>query len=283
MAKRAKPQRNVATPINKHLSETQLKKLLRYVKNKADLARQRGTTRAIIDELIILLLINTGLRAGELCTLNIRDLPVEHGENAIWVRDAKGNVTREIGISSKTAMYLERFVKLYTKGTKPAQPLLTGERGKRFIYMSLYSKVRRIGENAGIGRLHPQMLRRTFLVRLYDVEHDLRFVQNQAGHASPKTTAIYAKTDNEGKRELGKTDGAGFSSVNSADGRDNQLKTLRYPDQKSEISGQEGDFEKSKFIIKCESCGALIPPATGTKIDSGQSLCDNCLEELRES
>ena len=241
MAKRAKAQRNVATPADKHLSETQLKKLLRYVKNKADLARQRGTTRAIIDELIILLLINTGLRAGELCTLNIRDLPVEHGENAIWVRDAKANVTREIEITSKTAMYLERFVKLYRKGAKPAQPLLTGERGRRFIYMSLYSKVKRIGENAGIGRLHSQMLRHTFLVRLYNVERDLRFVQNQAGHASPKTTAIYAKTDNEYKRKLRITD------------------------------------------IECEGCGALIPPATGTKIDSGQSLCDNCLEELRKS
>jgi len=202
MAKRAKIKRNEQTPANKYLSDVQLEKLLQYVKNKADLARLRGTTRAIIDEVIILLLVDAGLRASELCCLNIRDLPVEHGENAILVRDAKGNVTRDIRITLKTAARLERFVKLYRKGAKPVQPLLISERGRRLSYMSLYSKVKRIGANAGIGRLYPQILRRTFQVRLYNVEQDLRFVQNQAGHASPKTTAIYAKTENQYKTKL---------------------------------------------------------------------------------
>jgi len=36
--------------------------------------------------------------------------------------------------------------------------------------------------------------------RLYNVEHDLRFVQDQAGHASPTTTAIYAKTNAKARR-----------------------------------------------------------------------------------
>ena len=44
------------------------------------------------------------------------------------------------------------------------------------------------------------MLRHTYLVRLYNVEHDLRFVQDQAGHASPTTTAIYAKTDSAARK-----------------------------------------------------------------------------------
>jgi len=197
MAKRAKIQRNQQTSSNKYLSDVQLEKLLQYVKNKADLARQRGSTRAIIDEVIILLLVDAGLRAGELCCLNIRDLPVEHGENVILVLDDEGNLTRDVRITLKTAARLERFVKLYRKGAKPTQPLLISERGRRLSYMSLYSKVKRIGVNAGIGRLYPQILRRTFQVRLYNAERDLRLVQNQAGHASHKTTAIYAKIDNQ--------------------------------------------------------------------------------------
>lgn len=44
------------------------------------------------------------------------------------------------------------------------------------------------------------MLRHTYLTRLYNIEKDLRFVQDQAGHASPTTTAIYAKTDNKARR-----------------------------------------------------------------------------------
>lgn len=197
MTKRAKIQRSEQVLSGKYLSDVQLKKLLQYINNKADLARQRGATRAIIDEVIILLLVDAGLRANELCCLNIRDLPIEHGENAILVRDDEGNVMRDVRITLKTAARLERFVKLYRKGAKPAQPLLISERGRRLSYMSLYSKVKRIGVNAGVGRLYPQLLRRTFQVRLYNAERDLRFVQNQAGHASPKTTAIYAKTENQ--------------------------------------------------------------------------------------
>lgn len=44
------------------------------------------------------------------------------------------------------------------------------------------------------------MLRRTYGTVLYNVEQDLRFVQDQLGHASPTTTAIYAKTNAKARR-----------------------------------------------------------------------------------
>ena len=60
--------------------------------------------------------------------------------------------------------------------------------------------MKKLGSKSGIGKLHPNMLRHTYLTRLYNVEHDLRFVQDQAGHASPTTTAIYAKTNSTARR-----------------------------------------------------------------------------------
>ena len=36
-------------------------------------------------------------------------------------------------------------------------------------------------------------LRHTYATNLYQVSRDLRFVQEQCGHASPATTAIYAR------------------------------------------------------------------------------------------
>jgi integrase len=177
-----------------------LKKLLQYVKDKTDLAGMRGGSRGVIDELIVELLVNTGLRASELCDLNIGDLPIKHGKECIWVRDGKGKVSRTVEISEKLNKRLEQFVKLYRKGAKANSPLLVSERGDRIIYSSIYAKIKRIGEQAGIGKLHPHMLRHTYLTRLYNVEKDLRFVQDQAGHASPTTTAIYAKTNNTARR-----------------------------------------------------------------------------------
>jgi len=64
----------------------------------------------------------------------------------------------------------------------------------------IYDKMKKLGKKSGIGKLHPHMLRHTYLSRLYNVEHDLRFVQGQAGHASPTTTAIYAKTNVKARR-----------------------------------------------------------------------------------
>jgi site-specific recombinase XerC len=109
-------------------------------------------------------------------------------------------VSRVVEISEKLKKRLERFVKLYRKGAKANSPLLVSERGKRIIYRSIYAKIKRIGKQAGIGKLHPHMLRHTYLTRLYNVEKDLRFVQDQAGHASPTTTAIYAKTNNTARK-----------------------------------------------------------------------------------
>jgi len=58
-----------------------------------------------------------------------------------------------------------------------------------------------------VGKLHPHMLRHTCLTRLHNIEHDLRFVQDQAGHANPTTTPIYAKTNSKArKRQLGALD-----------------------------------------------------------------------------
>jgi integrase len=200
MAKRKRAKKRGGLAPDKYLSETQLRKLRQYVKDKGDLARMRGGSRGVIDELIVELLVNTGLRASELCNLNIGDLPVKHGKDCIWVRDSKGKVSRVVDISEKLKKRLERFVKLYRKGTKANSPLLVSERGKRIIYRSIYAKIKRIGQQAGIGKLHPHMLRHTYLTRLYNVEKDLRFVQDQAGHASPTTTAIYAKTNNTARK-----------------------------------------------------------------------------------
>ena len=205
MAKRKT--RGGLTP-DKYLSDVQLKTLRQYVKDMADLARQRGSQRAIIDELIVELLANTGMRASELCNLNIEDLPVSHGKDSVWIRDGKGKVTRTIDIPESLVKRLAHFIRLYRKDAKPEEPLLISTKGKRVIYRSIYEKIKKLGKKSGIGKIHPHVLRHTYLTRLYNVENDLRFVQDQAGHSSPTTTAIYTKTSNQArKRQVEALDG----------------------------------------------------------------------------
>lgn len=264
----------------KYLSDAQLQTLLLYVKNKADDARRKGTTRPIVDEIIILLLVNTGLRASELCNLRIADLPMEHGEDAIWVRDAKGDVLRSVEITSEIAESLERFVRLYRKGANHDEPLIINERGKPISYMSLYSKVKKIGEKAKIGKLHAHMLRCTYLVRLFNNKKDLRLVQEQAGHVSRKTTALYAKMTSDLLQVEAISDtlsSAGKAAAHS-NGRSIPAECAL---QKTIDHREPGYFGGSREIITCEACGKSISAGAGTKIDSGQILCDDCLKELR--
>jgi integrase/recombinase XerD len=67
-------------------------------------------------------------------------------------------------------------------------------------YRSIYEKMKKRGKQSGIGKPHPHMHRHTYGTRLYNVEQDLRFVQDQLGHESPTTTAKYAKTNSKARK-----------------------------------------------------------------------------------
>lgn len=265
---------------SKYLTDAQLQTLLQYVKSKAEYARRKGNTRSIIDELVILLLVNTGIQAGELCNLSISDLPMEHGENAIFVRDEKGDVVRAVEIESTMVEYLNRYVKLYRKAANRNEPLIINERGKRISYMSLYSKVRIIGEKAKIGKLHPNMLRCTFLVRLFDNKNDLRFVQEQAGHANRKTTALYAKMTNDLLRAQATSENSSLT-VKATDALNAKPKPAECDSKKTINRKETYRLDGSGQIVICEACSNPILAEAGTKIDSGQILCSGCLRELR--
>ena len=176
----------------KILLDKEVQQLLLYIKNQADSARKRGTSRAIIDELIIFFLLKAGLRPDELCKLQIKDLPVIHGEQFIWIRNGK-EIIRKVLISKYFVELLSRFVALYRQKANQKDFLLQSERGNPISYMSLYNKVRRIGLLSGICNLSPAVLRHTYVMRLYDDEQDLRYVQEQAGYTNCRTLYKYVK------------------------------------------------------------------------------------------
>lgn len=175
------------------LSQEQVQRLLAHVRERADQARRCGATRAIVDELIIVILLQTGLRPQELRALRIADTPTPPGEPHLQVRKSPGVRARAIAVPAETADMLQRYVHLYRADAPSSDPLILSERGTPFGYISLYSKVRRIGREAGLGRLSPAVLRHTFVVRLYESRQDLRLVQEQAGHARLKSTALQVR------------------------------------------------------------------------------------------
>jgi hypothetical protein len=147
--------------------------------------------------------------------------------------------------------------------------------------MSVYSKVKRIGEKAKIGNLHPHMLRCTYLVRLFDDKKDLRFVQEQAGHANRKTTTLYAKMTIDSEQQVEAISNADSSAVKSDGDSDDSRVSGKYSLSEKISHRETGYIDGSRKILTCEACGKSIPAGAGTRIDSGQILCNDCLKELR--
>lgn len=243
---------------SKFLSQAELQTLLSHVKSQADVARERGTTRAIIDELIVLLLARVGLRANEIRGLKLEDLPTGSRERTLQVCSETREVLRRVDIDEDVTQWLTKFVKLYRKGADKKDALLVTERGSPFGYMSLYSKVRRIGEQAGIGPLTPAILQHTYMVRLYEAEKDLRYVQEQTGYVSRRTVTKYLRKGRH-KKSL-KRGGGGRTEQGPVEQKEKSLEVGR----------------------TCDACGAKCAPGSGRAIESGQFLCQKCLEYFRK-
>lgn len=185
---------------NKYLSMQQIQQLRKFIKNQV---KARGGQRAPVNEAIIDVMLNSGLRADELCQLQMQDLPHCHGKLVINVRRGKGDVQRSVQISSELAGRIECFVRRYRKGAKPKSFLFVNEHGRQLSYRSLYSRVRLVGKAAGFMRLTPHMLRHTYSIAWYNKTKDLFALKDQLGHSNVQTTYIYAKTfDEEMRRQV---------------------------------------------------------------------------------
>ncbi len=153
------------------------------------------------DEMIFRLLVGAGLRASELCDLQVRDLGVFAGKSQVDVRRGKGCKQRSVFIDSNLALRLRTYLEQRRSRSGRKAWVFTNSRQDKLSYDSLYYRIRKIGARTGIAGLRPHALRHTFATLLYDYKKDLFFVQQQLGHASSDTTQIYVKTLNAAKKE----------------------------------------------------------------------------------
>jgi integrase/recombinase XerD len=91
-------------------------------------------------------------------------------------------------IADGPARAIERAV-----GGRSAGAILLTSRGTRMDRHCATRRLRRLTELAGvkIAKMHPHMLRHTFVTTMLDAGVDLRDVQIAARHADPRTTMRY--------------------------------------------------------------------------------------------
>ncbi|MGZ5400530.1 MAG: tyrosine-type recombinase/integrase [Nocardioides sp.] len=148
-------------------------------------AAKRSTTRC--DFALVTMLGLLGLRIFEATGSNIEDLGEEHGHRVLRVR-GKGDKVVLVPLPPAVGRAIERSIEDRSIG-----PILLTRRGTRTDRHCATRRLRRLAEEAGVKlpRMHPHMLRHTFVTTMLDAGVDLRDVQIAARHADPRTTMRY--------------------------------------------------------------------------------------------
>lgn len=192
-----------------YLSVEQFAEVMGFVKVEADEARARSPylCRAVMNEMLLILMAETGLRASEICNLKLKNLPSYHGKPMIEVECGKGQKPRTVGVSEWFEARLNRYVNKYLGSASLESWLFRSERGGPMKYPSIYAKVKRIGIKSGIwlyrkngrltSRLSPHKMRHSFGTALLNSSNNTWLVQIALGHTKAETSQIYARTLSE--------------------------------------------------------------------------------------
>lgn len=112
------------------------------------------------DEAIIRLMIETGMRAGEVVGLTLPDVDLVRG--VVTVHRGKGGKGRTAPFGPQTARAIDRYARLRRTHLLADSPALwLGDRGKSFNYDGLHKSLKYRAAKAGLTGFHPHLLRHT--------------------------------------------------------------------------------------------------------------------------
>ena len=128
-----------------------------------------------------------GLRIFEATGANIEALEEVHGHRVLRVL-GKGDKVALVPLPPAVGRAIERAV-----GDRLCGPILRSRTGSRMDRHCATRRLRALALTAGVStvRMHPHMLRHTFVTTMLDAGVDLRDVQIAARHADPRTTMRY--------------------------------------------------------------------------------------------
>jgi integrase/recombinase XerD len=178
------------------------------VANLLDTAYKSGTNEGQRDAVIMELLYATGLRVGELVSLNMQDVDVSES----YIRClGKGSKERIVHLYPKALEELRRYLKtarIALLGHRRTEPsLFINHRGERLTRQWVWTILKTYAQKAGITQnITPHTLRHSFATHLLQNGASLRHVQELLGHSSISTTQVYTHlTDDYVQKEYAKS------------------------------------------------------------------------------
>lgn len=150
--------------------------------------RTRGT--ALRDRCLLLVLLDTGVRASELCGLRIIDADLRNQRITVT---GKGSKTRIIPLGPSSAKCLFRYITAERKDAAVNQPLFLAANDRPLNRDALIKVLARLGERAGVTDVHPHRFRHTFAVLFLRNGGNTRALQDLLGHETLEMIKVYTR------------------------------------------------------------------------------------------
>lgn len=145
------------------------------------------------DRAILLILLDTGMRLGELTRLKLGDINLENGE--IYIRPYRDGIkskARAVFLGARTRQAVWKYIAKQQATNDQSEPLIILKGA------SVRLLITRIGDNAKVPNAHPHRFRHTMAITYLRNHGDMFTLQRLLGHSTLDMTMRYldiAKTD----------------------------------------------------------------------------------------
>ncbi|MCH2136120.1 MAG: tyrosine recombinase [Phycisphaerales bacterium] len=157
------------------------------------------------DRAMLELMYAAGLRASEVGLLGHSGW---RPSLAVMLVDGKGDKQRLVPVGRPAVRavecYLEELyptLRRFNDGRDQGR-LILSHTGRPLTRVAVWQIVRRYADRAGLGDVHPHMLRHSFATHLLQGGADLRVVQELLGHSNVATTQVYTHVDSRHLRDV---------------------------------------------------------------------------------
>ena len=172
----------------RRIHKIKTKKVVKEVLSDENFEILRDNCNTIRDLAMIELLASTGIRVGELVNLNIDDVLFNERECVVL---GKGYSERVVYFDAKTKIHLEKYLNS-RKDNNPALFVSFKKPYGRLGINAVERRIRELGHEANIKKVHPHKFRRTMATNAIDKGMPIEQVQKLLGHVQIDTTMQYA-------------------------------------------------------------------------------------------
>lgn len=185
-----------------YLTKKEIHKLINsvengYGSNKAIAKQHEWKSR---DLLIILLMLNTGMRCSAIYKIDINNIDLDNC--IIKVTEKRGKVQEYLFpelLKKYIYSWLNKRKELLENSDEVA--LFVSNQKRRMDQASIYRVVKKYSSVIENKNISPHKLRATYGTQLYEKTKDVYFVQSCMGHSNPKTTELYIRGQKDNNRK----------------------------------------------------------------------------------